>query len=148
MLAKWMSCLSWCKSYHRETFLRKMAIFSLLSGGNTIDLRSNLWTLFGNSVKRAIECVFLGRWSSFVFRVMRRFVEKCRKMQNLILDDLWWPGPWPDLKNDGSSFSVVIRWLNDIEFDINIWTLTQKSRQHVLSLTNIRNKLTIRHTQL
>ena len=44
-------------------------------------------TWWQKSVRRAIECAFLGRCSSSGSRVMCRCVEKCWKRQN----DLWWP---------------------------------------------------------
>ena len=49
----------------------------LLPGGQTVDLRSNLRTYWGKSVKRAIECAFAQHCSSSSSRVMRQFVEKC-----------------------------------------------------------------------
>ena len=61
----------------QQTFIAKTAIFKfLLSGGQTVDLRSNLSTSWRKRVKRAIECVFRGRCSSSSSRVMCRFVEK------------------------------------------------------------------------
>ena len=59
--------------------------------------------------RRAIECTLLWRCSSFgCFRVMRRFVKKGSKGQNLTsFDDLWQPDLWPDLKLDWCSFVVI-----------------------------------------
>ena len=66
-----------------------------------------IWLQVAKSVKRAIECTFLGRSSSSGSRVMFRFVEQCWKRQNLTFGDLWWPDFWPD-QNIGRSLSVII----------------------------------------
>ena len=80
----------------------------LLSGGQTVDLSSNMRTFQRESVKRAVECVFPWRCSSSGSRVICQFVEKCWNRQNLTFRDLWWPDPWPDLKNDWSSFFMTL----------------------------------------
>ena len=99
MLAKWMSCFFWVKSYYKNIFSKKRLFLEfLLSGGQTVDLWWNLSTRLRKNVKRAIECAFLRRTSSSGFRVMCRFVEKCWKRQNLTFGDFRWPDLWPDLK--------------------------------------------------
>ena len=85
----------------------------LLSGGQTVDLRSNLRTYWRSTVTRAIKCAFAGRCSSSGSRVMCQFVEKCWKRQNLTLLDLWWPDLWPDLKNDRTSFVMIFGTLSN-----------------------------------
>ena len=101
--AKYMWCLYWVKSYSRKAvFLVKTVNFRVFAlWRQTADLRSNLRTPQRKNVKRAIECAFLRRCSSSTSRVMRRFVDKCWKRQNL---SLWWPDLWPDIKNNRSSF--------------------------------------------
>ena len=112
MLAKWMSCLCWVKGHYRKTFFAKRLFLEfLLSGGQTVDLGSNLRAGWQNSVKRAIECAFSRRCSSSGSRVMCRFVEKkCWKLQNMTFGDLWWPDLWPDLKTEWSlSVNIFLR---------------------------------------
>ena len=96
-----MLCLYWVKRYYRKT-LKWLFLEILLSGGQTIDLRSNMRTCWRKSVKRAIKWAYPGPCSSSGPPVMCRFVEKCLKRQKLTFRDLWWPDLWPDLKNDKS----------------------------------------------
>ena len=86
---------------------KRLFLEFLLSGAQTIDLRSNMMPCSRKSFKRAIECAFARRCSSSGARVICRFVEKCWKRQNLTFGDLWWPDFSPDLKIDWS-LSVII----------------------------------------
>ena len=88
------------KLLKKKFFFAKMAIFRVfvLCRPNCWSLRSNPRTFQRKSIKRAIECAYLRRFCSSGSRVMSRFVEKCRKRQNLIFGDLWWPDLWPDPK--------------------------------------------------
>ena len=122
MLAKSMSWLYWVKSYYRKTIFAKKRLFLefLLSGGQTVDLRSNLRTRWRKNVKRAIECAFLQCCISSGYGVMCQFVEKCWNRQNLTFGDLWWPDLWPDLKNDWSSFFMIFDALSNAVYRVSL----------------------------
>ena len=51
---------------------------------------------------------------------MRQFVEKCWNMRNLTFDDLWWPDPWPDLKNDRSGFVMIFGALSNAAYRVSL----------------------------
>ena len=106
----------------QKTLISKKLLFSecLPSGGQTVDLRSNLRAQQRKSVKRTIKCAFAGRCSSSGSRVMCRFVEKCWKRQNLTLLDLWWPDLWPDLKNDRTSFVMIFGALSNAAYRMSL----------------------------
>ena len=98
----------------KHFFLQKRLFLEfLLSGGQTVDLRSNMRAQRRRCVKRAIECAFSGRFSSAGSRVMCRFVEKCWKRSNLTFGEVWWPDLWPDQKID-RSLSVIIIYAHSI----------------------------------
>ena len=121
-LAKWMLCLYWVKSYCRKTLLAKKRLFLefLLSGSQTVDLRSNLRAHWQRNAKRAIECAFAGRCNSSGSRIMSRFVEKCWKQLNLTYGDLWWPDLWTDLINDRTSFVMIFGALSNTAYRMSL----------------------------
>ena len=98
----------------------------MTSGGQTVDLRSNLRTHYGKVCKRAIKCCFFPRPPNpYSSRATASFVGKCRT--HTVKFDLWWPlvtsfftlakkmteipscRPSPKLSNAVCRFSL--RWL-------------------------------------
>ena len=73
LLAKWLLCFYWVKNYYRKLFFVKWLF--LLSGGQAVDLRSNLTSLQQKGVKKPIGCAFSRRCSSSGSWVMCRLVE-------------------------------------------------------------------------
>ena len=104
-----MSCLLWfkitCRFFSQK---RPFYVEPLLFGEHTIDLRWNLKRhIKERALKKTTKCAYLWRCSSSDSREMRRIVEKCWRSENLAFDNLWWPGLWPDLRNDWSRFVLI-----------------------------------------
>ena len=51
---------------------------------------------------------------------MCQFVEKCWNRRNLTFDDLWWPDPWPDLKNDRCGFVMIFSALSNAAYLVSL----------------------------
>ena len=96
------------KLLQKNLYNKKLLLLEFfISGGQTVDLKSNLRAYQRKSGKIVINCAFEGRCSSSGSRVMCRFVEKYWKRQNLSFD-LWWPLVGPGSYQDWAQGPILI----------------------------------------
>ena len=104
-----MSCSNWVKNYYRKTFFSQKRLFLefLLSGGQTVELGSNLRAFQWKSVKELSNARLRRTLSLLVPELCASLSKNGWNRLNLTFGDLWWPDLWPDLKNDRSNFVMI-----------------------------------------
>ena len=59
-------------------------------------------------------------------RMKLSIVEMVENREHFTFDDLWWPDLWPDLKNDQSTFLVILNELSNTAYHVACRSVAQE----------------------
>ena len=126
VLAEWIPCRYWVKSYWWFVF-RKTAIFCFCSVETKLLILDQIWGhIAERTLKELSNALSCGAVALLVPKSCASFSKKCWNRPNLIFDDLWWSDLWPDLKND----QAIIGFTNSCRsFKATLWTPSEDRKQ-------------------
>ena len=122
MLAKWISCLYWVKSYYRKTFFCKndfFSIYALWMLNRWSSVTSEYTYVCENSVKELSNALLRG---TIVLLVFELFVSlpKIVELGQIWPLVTWWPDLSLDLKHDWSIFVMLFNALSNAAYCVSL----------------------------